>query len=154
MITRNFKNYNYNYLFAMNIHVGPSIRHDVSETFAMLPCSSTSCSDSDFSTQTSCQCQCCFKAHAPYQLLELADSGLSHVHFSKERSSQVVILRHMQPSWYKSFPWISICSSRFKINCATCCTAIVQSLIRFPKHEIHICRRWLYELEKSTAKVS
>lgn len=42
--------------------------------------------------------------------------------------------RHIQSSWYKSFPWISVCSSSLKIFCSTCCAAKVRGLLTFPKH--------------------
>lgn len=42
--------------------------------------------------------------------------------------------RHIQPSWYKDFPWISVCSSSLKIYCSTCRTAKLQGLLSFPKH--------------------
>ena len=116
--------------------IGTSTSGDAS---AIVPsCSSaSSSSDSDLSSQTSCQCQCCSEPHTPYQPLELTESAVSHTHHSKERKNSQIksYSRHIQPSWYKSFPWISVCSSNFKIYCATCRNAKYRGLLSFPKHQ-------------------
>ena len=120
------------YTFPIIIGTSTSVDAADSEAISVLPsCSSmTSSSDSD-----SCQCQCCSDPHASYQLLELTESGVSHIHHSKERSSQIKSYsRRIQPSWYKSFPWISVCSSSYKIFCSVCRSAKYRGLLSFPKH--------------------
>ena len=42
--------------------------------------------------------------------------------------------RHIQPSWYKKFPWINVCSSSLKIYCTSCRDAKFRGLLNFPKH--------------------
>ena len=37
-------------------------------------------------------------------------------------------------AWYQSFPWISVCSSSFKIYCSTCRSAKYRGLLNFSKH--------------------
>ena len=83
-----------------------------------------------------CQCQCCSDPHGPYQPLELTESGVARAYLSKERSGQVKSYsRRIQPSWYKSFPWISVCTSSFKIYCTMCRSAKFRNLLSFPKHQ-------------------
>ena len=37
----------------------------------------------------------------------------------------------IQQSWYKRYPWITVCSSKYRIFCASCLSARKQGLIRF-----------------------
>ena len=41
--------------------------------------------------------------------------------------------RKIQPSWYEKYPWISVCTSRFKIFCTICRHAKQQNFLTFSK---------------------
>ena len=102
------------------IDIDSSRSNDVSESSsASLPEPCTSSVDSE-----PCQCRCCLDPHTPFQPLEVAESEIKSKSFS----------RRIQCGWYKSFPWISVCSSSFKIFCTKCCSAKLQGLLSFPKH--------------------
>ena len=83
-----------------------------------------------------CDCQGCVDLHSPYQLSEVSESKTTHSHFSKERQRGQLksYTRKLQPSWYKKYPWITVCSSRHKIFCVICRSAKQQGLLRFSKH--------------------
>lgn len=63
----------------------------------------------------------------------MKEAGVSHSHNRKGKGTQAYC-RHVQPSWYKTFPWISVCSSSLKIYCSTCRSAKSKNLLTFPKH--------------------
>jgi hypothetical protein len=41
--------------------------------------------------------------------------------------------RSIQASWYDKHPWISVCTSSYKVFCHVCCSARKQNLITFSK---------------------
>ena len=43
--------------------------------------------------------------------------------------------RKIQPNWYDRYPWVSVCTSKYKVFCATCCGAKQQGLLTFTKHK-------------------
>ena len=92
---------------------------------------SPSTSDTE-STADSCQCQCCSDLTIPHHPIDLSSSGVTHTHCNKGNGVKSYS-RHIQSSWYKSFPWMSVCSS-LKIYCSTCHTAKLRNLLTFPKH--------------------
>ena len=82
-----------------------------------------------------CVCPCCADPSTPYHPLDFTDSGCHYTttHRSKDRGMKTYS-RHIQPSWYKKFPWISVCSSSLKIYCTSCRDAKFRGLLNFPKH--------------------
>lgn len=85
----------------------------------------------------SCECQCCAFPGTPYQPADVSESKTTHSHSCKERQHGQVksYSRKIQPSWYKRYPWISVCTSRYKIFCATCCGAKQQGILTFTRHK-------------------
>ena len=81
-----------------------------------------------------CDCQCCRNISIPYPL-HVSDSKVSHAHKSKERKEGKLkaYSRKIQPSWYEKYPWISVCTSRFKIFCTICRHAKQQNFLTFSK---------------------
>ena len=67
---------------------------------------SPSTSDTE-STVDSCQCQCCLDLTIPHHPIDLSKSGVTYTHRNKG-SAIKSYSRHIQLSWYKSFPWISV----------------------------------------------
>ena len=95
--------------------------------------STTQSSDCDSATtDDSCHCKCCSDPSIPNHPLDLSNSRVVHTHHDKERGIKSYS-RHIQPSWYKSFPWISVCTSSLKIYCSLCCTAKIRGLLTFTK---------------------
>ena len=91
--------------------------------------------ESGISSCIPCECQCCMNITIPYHPLDLSDSKVSHVHQSKERKGGKLktYSRKIQPSWYAKYPWISVCTSKFKIFCTTCRCAKQQNILTFSK---------------------
>ena len=83
-----------------------------------------------------CECQCCANPGIPYQPVDVSESKTTHSHFCKERRHGQLksYSRKMQPSWYKRYSWISVCTSKYKIYCATC-GAQHQGLLTLTKHK-------------------
>ena len=73
----------------------------------------------------SCQCPCCLDVKTPHQPRDVSQSKVndSYKH-----------TRMIQTSWYKLHPWITVCTSQYKIFCATCRSAQFQGLLTFPEH--------------------
>lgn len=94
---------------------------------------SSSASGAESTAADSCQCQCCSDPSIPHHPLDLSSSGVTHTHRNKG-SGMKSYSRRIQPSWYESFPWISVCSLSLKIYCSTCRTAKLRGLLTFPKH--------------------
>ena len=44
-------------------------------------------------------------------------------------------MRKIQPSWYSKHPWISVCTSRYKIFCSTCRGAKQLDLLKLSKYQ-------------------
>ena len=81
----------------------------------------------------SCQCQCCVNPSTAYHPQVESTSGVTHTHRSKDRGMKSYS-RHIQSAWYSDFPWISVCTTSYKIYCATCRSAKCRGLLTFSKH--------------------
>ena len=59
-----------------------------------------------------------------------------HSHHSKEKGSSQLksYNRKIQSSWYKKYPWITVCSMQFRIFCRLCCGAKQQGLLANGEH--------------------
>lgn len=79
-----------------------------------------------------CDCQCCTNLSSPYQPSKVTDSKVCRSYQSKHGSKSHS--RMIQTSWYKRYPWITVCTSEYKIYCATCRFACSQGLLNFPSH--------------------
>ena len=66
----------------------------------------------------SCMCKGCTDLSISHQLKDVDKSKLIHSHNSKERQDgRKSYCRKIQTSWYKKYPWITVCSSRYTIFC-------------------------------------
>lgn len=79
-----------------------------------------------------CECQCCSEPSTPFHPKNVMESGVPQ---RKEGSGRNLYLRRIQPSWYEKHPWISVCTSSYKIFCAICRSAKYQGLLTFPKRQ-------------------
>ena len=89
----------------------------------------TSATATSSSCETSCECQCCSNVSTPYHPLVVSSSKKKQFYSSKQHGKQKSHSRTIQSSWYKAHPWISVCSSDYKVYCATCRAAIEQNLL-------------------------
>ena len=88
------------------------------------------------SSTSVCNCQCCIKPETPYHPSEVSNSKVAIAHQSKERKvgQMKTYSRRIQPSWYDKYPWISVCTLKYKIFCSTCCGAKQLGLLKFSKY--------------------
>lgn len=71
-----------------------------------------------------CSCPCCTNYDVPHQPTDLEQS---------KAKGQQSYSRSIQPSWYKKYQWISVCTSSFKVYCHICCSARDRGLVTFSK---------------------
>lgn len=75
----------------------------------------------------SCECVACSdfsKSHQPTEV-----EGSRTVQREKQAKSYS---RKIQTTWYKKYPWITVCSVRHRIFCWLCCSAKQQNLLTRP----------------------
>ena len=84
-----------------------------------------------------CECQCCAQPDTAHQLMDVTESKTIHSHLSKERQAGKLksYSRKIQPCWYKKYPWITVCTSKYKVFCVSCRSAKQQGLLTFTKHQ-------------------
>ena len=75
---------------------------------------------------STCDCLCCANFAVAHQPKELEGSKTPH-------GQQTSYSRSIQPSWYTKHPWISVCTSSYKVFCQVCCCARSQDLVTFSK---------------------
>ena len=88
--------------------------------------SATVCSTSD-----GCGCVGCSDLTRPNQPLDVSKSKCMQSHLSKERQlgQKKQYNRSIQTSWYNKYPWITVCTGRYKIYCRICCLAKQHGLL-------------------------
>lgn len=84
------------------------------------------------SSDDSCQCPCCADPSTPHHPLD-TNSGVMYTHRDKGKGLKSYS-RHIQHTWYKEFPWISVCSSTLKIYCSICRDAKSKGLIIYSRN--------------------
>ena len=72
-----------------------------------------------------CECKGCRDYSTSNQPVAVAMSKVLHSHHSKEKKSNQLksYSRKIQESWYKKYPWITVCSFQYRIFCRLCCYA-------------------------------
>ena len=108
-----------------------------SSAYTVMESSSSECqsevdsSSVDHSASGNCECQCCSNVCTPHQSSDLSQSKRIHSHLSKEKQCDElkVYSRKIQPSWYNKFPWISVCTSTYRIYCSLCRNAKHNNLL-------------------------
>ena len=90
-----------------------------------------SCSGTKRSTDVNCDCAGCKDFTVPNQPVDVSESKKTHRHQSKEKKSDdpKIYSRKIQPHWYAKFPWITVCSSTFRIYCVLCRRAKHEKLL-------------------------
>ena len=80
-------------------------------------------------TSSSCKCQCCSNVSTPHHLLVVDSSKKKQLYSSKQHGRQKSHSRTIQSGWYKAHPWISVCTSEYKVYRATCRAANEQGFL-------------------------
>ena len=98
-----------------------------------MSCSSTSDESTSSGSQNiieeQCECPCCRWSDSPSQPLDVSNSKQVYSHSSQELNRKKSYSRAIQASWYKKFPWITVCTSSYKIFCHNCRIAKMKGLI-------------------------
>ena len=61
--------------------------------------------------------------------MEVDSSKRSQLYCIKQSGKQKSHSRTIQSAWYSAYPWISVCTTQYKVYCATCRTANHQGLL-------------------------
>ncbi|XP_065900823.1 zinc finger MYM-type protein 1-like [Dysidea avara] len=89
----------------------------------------TTSSPSSSSIASPCECQCCTNFNIPYHPSAVDSSKRQQLYSGKEHGKQKSHSRTIQSSWYEAHPWITVCTSEYKVYCATCRAANEQCLL-------------------------
>lgn len=90
------------------------------------------------SAQYECACPCCSQGSEPNQPMDVTDhSKQPYSHHSEELKKTKTYSRSLQTSWYKKYPWISVCGTRYKIFCHSCRSAKHEGLLVFSKRQLN-----------------
>ena len=91
--------------------------------------------NSESTSTLNCSCPCCTKPESSHHPLEVSNSKVAIAHHRKERKAgqRKTYSRSIQPSWYGKHPWISVCTTRYKIVCSICRGAKQFGLVKFSK---------------------
>ena len=88
---------------------------------------------SESTTMSPCECPCCTDYTTPHQFsINLDSSKRKQSYVTEQGEGTSTIKSHtrtIQSSWYKLHPWISVCSTNYKVFCATCLNARDQGLL-------------------------
>ena len=76
-----------------------------------------------------CECPCCTNYKVSHHPLILDSSKQQQFYRKQCGHSQKSHSRTIQAAWYKVHPWISVCTTRYKVFCATCLNALDQCLL-------------------------
>ena len=99
-----------------------------------------------------CECQCCSNVSTPHHPLAVNSSKKKQLYSSKQHGKQKSHSRTIQNGWYKTHPWISVCTSEYKVYCATCRAAGEQGLLNLKSTKSpfihHGFNNWKKALEK------
>ena len=93
--------------------------------------------EAQLSTQCQCMCPCCTMSGPPNQPVDVTYSKQAYSHHSQELKKSKTYCRSLQTSWYKKYPWISVCTTRYKIFCHACRSAKKEGLLVFSKHRLN-----------------
>jgi len=79
---------------------------------------------SELPTMSPCECPCCTDYTTPHQpRMNLDSSKRKQSYLTKQGECTSTMKSHtrtIQSSWYKLHPWISVCTTNYKVFCATC----------------------------------
>ena len=68
-----------------------------------------------YDEDTACQYLCCLDVNIAHQPEDVRESKVKDRYRHCKGPSRTI-----QTSWYQLYPWISVCTSRYKIYCVTC----------------------------------
>ena len=80
-----------------------------------------------------CECPCCRDVTVAHQPLHISKSMTTSSYSSQRQGKQVSYSRKIQPGWYTEYPWISVCTTKYRIFCSICRHAQKQNLLTFSR---------------------
>ena len=89
----------------------------------------TSNTPSSTSTSCACECQAGTDICTPHHPVDVDRSKKSQLYCIKQSGMQKSHSRTIQSAWYSTYPWINVCTSQYKVYCATCRAANHQGLL-------------------------
>ena len=113
---------------------GPDADTDSESESETGECEASACpgsveTSSSTSTNRACKCQACTDICTPHHPVEVDSSKRSQLYCIKQSGKQKSHSRTIQSAWYSAYPWISVCTTQYKVYCATCRTANHQGLL-------------------------
>lgn len=110
----------------IHVHVGGEVRENEDSSY-------TESSDS----HSDCQCEGCSVDGPPCQPLNVEESRRVYSYHSHDSDQQVSYSRSLQTSWYTKYPWITVCTTNYKIFCHSCRLAQKKGLLTFSKRQVN-----------------
>ena len=72
-------------------------------------------SEQDKGDYSQCECPCCTMNGPPCQPADVSQSKHMYSHQNRHTSRKKTYNRSLEPSWYKKHPWITVCTTTYKI---------------------------------------
>ena len=63
------------------------------------------------------------------QPMEVSQSKVAIQYFFMVKQSNIIVEPYNYVSWYNKYPWITVCTSKYKIYCRVCCIAKQQKFL-------------------------
>ena len=98
-----------------------------------------------------CECPCCCMSDSPSKPLNVTKSKQVYSHNSQQLNWKKSYSQSIQASWYEKYPWITVCTSCYKVFCHTCRIAKQMGLITSFKSSIFVddgFSNWKKAIEK------
>ena len=92
---------------------------------------------SDEGASGQCECPCCSMNGPPSQPIDVKESKHAYSHHSQYLSRKKPYCRSIQLSWYKRYPWITVCTTSYRIFYHSCRFAMQKGLITFSKRNVN-----------------
>ena len=104
----------------------------------------TSCSESESDkdggessvSSSLCECPTCTLEGSPCQPTDVRKSKHVYSHRTQRTAKKRSYSRSIQSSWYKKHPWITVCTTSYKVFCHSCCFARKNGLLTFSKRKL------------------
>lgn len=90
----------------------------------------------------------------PSQPMQVKESKHAYSYHSQVLNRKKSYSRCIQPSWYQKYPWITVCTTSYKIFCHPCRFARQKGLITFSRRQAHsFVEEGFYNWKKALEKL-
>lgn len=108
---------------------------------------------SDDGGSVKCECPCCSMNGPPSQPIDVKESKHTYSHHNQYLSQKKSYCKSIQPSWYKHYPWITVCTTSYKILCHSCHFTVQKGFITFSECNVNsFVEEGFCNCKKSTRK--